>query len=392
MTSNHWLLCALALFCCATLAAQVQTDPDDAGEAAEDEEDIEDEVSEFFLAYDSDRDGRVSVAEIKKAVADSMETTPDDAAVALSLGSAICLLVAADSNDDGGCSRDEYRALRRSQIKDADFKPTLSKADLEVLRKEQYGPVLKFVLDAADTDKDGRLSRDEYKVHIGDTTEFDKSDRNSDGFVDKAEMEADWLKELGASFKLPEAEKAEKEPAEKPAQSAQPAQPGQTPAQDDGSKGKQEPPAIVPEPAAPKTDPDSAWGKAGRSWVVKQTSKLGAMENISFIKTEVLSVKDGQATVRTQVLNRDRQPVANQPARESTRSLKEEPAEEGATSLGTETLTAAGREFECEVVEVKRGQGTVKSWRSKKYPGLLVKVVSKSGSVESTLLLDEFNE
>lgn len=116
------------------------------------------------------------------------------------------------------------------------------------------------------------------------------------------------------------------------------------------------------------------------------------MENTSYVKTEVISVKDGEATIRTQVLNKEKQPLLNQPARETTRALKEEAVEEATVDLGKETITAAGRDFECKVSEVPRGQGTIKTWKSIKYPGLVVKSVTKSGSVETSSVLDEFNE
>ncbi|MBX3472938.1 MAG: hypothetical protein KF754_00975 [Planctomycetes bacterium] len=384
MNWNLLLLIFLLALGCGAVAAQDTPDQ----ELQDAFEDLEDEITEFFLAYDSNSNGKVTISELRKATASLLETTPDDPSVTIYLGQAMCLLVAADTDDDGGCSKAEFRALRRAQIKDPAYKPALSKADVALLRKEQYGPVYKLFMDMADTNSDGKLSRDEYKAQVGDTTDFDKCDTNKDGMIDRAEMEADWLKELGKSFELPKEEPAQKEPSD-PQEQPEPKKPSVT---EEKPPALEKPPVTEDKPPVPAALPDSVFNKAGRNWTTKQSSKLGTMENTSYVKTEVISVKDGEATIRTQVLNKDKQPLLNQPARETTRALKEEAVEEATVDLGKETITAAGRDFECKVSEVPRGQGTIKTWKSIKYPGLVVKSVTKSGSVETSSVLDEFNE
>lgn len=423
MNWKHLMLCAAATLLAGSIHAQGKDGDEPAPEDdLADADEVESEISEFFLAYDSDRDGKVTIGEVKKTVADSMETNVDDPAVAIQIGQAVSLMVAADVDDDGGVSKTEYRDLRQKQLKEPHYKPALSKADVEVLRKEVYGPVYKMVMDAADANADGKLSREEYKALVEDAAVFDTADTNKDGFIDKAEMDADWVRELGDSFQLPKdlAKQPEKQPdagKEPPVVGEKPPTPEKQPpvVEEKPPTPEKQPPVVEEKPPVPEKKPsvieekppvveekpeppqpaeviDSVYNKAGRNWLTKQTSKMGSLENVSYVKVEVISVANGEAVVKTQVLNKDKQPLLNQPARETTRALKEEASTEVVADLGTETIKVGDKDFACNVTEVKRGQATVKTWHSTKYPGLTVKVVTKSGTVESTNELAEFNE
>lgn len=373
-----WVLCAATLLGAGGLQAQAQAD------------DFEDELDEFFSNFDQNKDGKVTIAELKKVVAASLETTEDAATVAISLSETLCLFVAADTNDDGGVDKKEYRVLREKQAKDAAYKPPLSKADIEILRKEQYGPVLKMVMDAADSNADGKLSRVEYEEAVGDTTDFDKADTNKDGLIDKAEMDADWLKELGKRFELPKeegkeagkdagADKPETKPEEKPATTPE--------------HGIAEKPAETnPSETRPPVEKiDSVFNKPGRVWLTKQTTKFGSVETTSYQRAEVKSCDDVEATVQFQSLDKDKKPLPGGEIQEARIKLKPEPASgEKPTDLGKETVNTEAGEFECVVSEIRSGDTTTRTWMSVKYPGLVVKLTVKSTGLETTGILVEF--
>jgi len=406
------MLCAAALLCGGLYA---QDHEREAEIPLEDQlEDLEDEISEFFQAYDTNSDGKVSIAEVKKAVAVSMETTVDDPSVAISLGTAASLMVAADTDADSLVSKQEYRELRTKLIKDPKYKPPLTNAGIEVLRKEIYQPIYKMVMDNADANGDGKLSRDEYKELAGEVENFDRSDTNKDGFCTKEELDAEWVRELGAAFEMPkdaikdpnakpDAAKppAEEQPVKPPAIEEKPVTPPVVEEKPVTPPVVEEKPPVKEQPVVPEKKPDepakpaidSVYNKPGRVWISKQISKVGTLENVTYIKTEVVSVTGEEAVVRTQVLNKDKQPLLNQPARESNRKLKEEPnADEPVTRLEPEAIKVGEVEFACEVTEIRRGQQTIKTWTSTKFPGLVVKMTSKSATIETALELHEFTE
>ncbi|MBE7491405.1 MAG: EF-hand domain-containing protein [Planctomycetes bacterium] len=379
--------------------------------ACQDAEDIaeqaEDETDDLFSESDTNRDGKLTVRELKVSLARAMETNTDDVNVVVAGGQLITWLVAADTNDDGMTTRAEYLALRKKQLADAAWRPPLTEKGIQTLRREVYEPVYRMVLGMADTNGDGKLSRREYLDAVGNAEAFDAADADKDGFCTKEEMDADWLRELGKLFVLPQEkgkakEKGKEEQEEKaedkgkadPAGSEEkPGIPPKPPVAEEKPEAPPKPPVAEekPEPAKPATD--SVYNRAGRAWTTRHTSKAGSIENVSFRKVEVLAVTGDEATVRVQVLNKDRQPLAAQPAREFNRPLKPDTEpEDGATRLADETLKAAGREFVCQVVEYRRAGQTTKVWTSLKFPGLVVKQVTTGTGMTTTQELEEFTE
>ncbi|MBK9973948.1 MAG: EF-hand domain-containing protein [Planctomycetes bacterium] len=379
MVWTKWMLCAAAVMGAGALHAQAQEGTD-----------VEEEMTQFFANFDQNKDGKVTIAELKKVVAASLETTEDAATVAITLSETLCLFVAADANDDGGVDKKEYRALRDKQLKDPAYKPPLSKADIETLRKEQYGPVLKMVVDAADSDGDGKLSRVEYEEAVGDTTDFDKADTNKDGLIDKAEMDADWLKELGKRFELPKEgdEKTGEKAGEKAGEKT-----GETTPEKPEETAPEKTPEKPVEPKPPVEKINSVFNKPGRVWLLKQTTKFGSVETTSYQRTEVKSCDDVEATVQFQSLDKDKKPLAGGEAEESRVKLKPDAASgDKPTDLGKETINTLAGEFECTVSETRVGDTTTRTWVSIKYPGLVVKLTVKSTSLETTSLLVEFKD
>jgi len=372
MVFTKWMLCAATVLGAGALHAQAQEGTD-----------VEEELTQFFANFDQNKDGKVTIAELKKVVAASLETTEDAATVAITLGETLCLFVAADTNDDGGMDKKEYRALRDKQVKDPAYKPPLSKADIETLRKEQYGPVMKMLLDAADSDGDGKLSRAEYEEAVGDTTDFDKADTNKDGLIDKAEMDADWLKDLGKRFELPK-EAGDEKTGEKTGE--------KTPEKPDEA-GPEKTPEKPVEPKPPTEKINSVFNKPGRVWLLKQTTKFGSVETTSYQRTEVKSCDDVEATVQFQSLDKDKKPLAGGEAEETRVKLKPDAASgDKPADLGKETINTEAGEFECAVSETRVGDTTTRTWVSIKYPGLVVKLTVKSASMETTSLLVEFKD
>ena len=105
------------------------------------------------------------------------------------LGDPIELFEQADANHDGLVSRDEYVAARAHKFDELDrnHDEFLTEANFPRLAKAgQRGEKVKKMLDAADTDHDGKVSRDEFKNAGGKW--FDLADANHDGVVDKNEL------------------------------------------------------------------------------------------------------------------------------------------------------------------------------------------------------------
>ena len=126
----------------------------------------------------------------------------------------------------------------------------------------------------------------------------------------------------------------------------------------------------------------------GRSWTTKSVTKMEGMDDmVSYSKTEVVSVADDHAMIKMTMMDKDKKPMAGMEPTETKIEFKtaEAPACGGdAPEVKEETVTVEAGEFECIVTEVS---GT-KSWSSKKYPGLPVKMESANMTME----LVEFSE
>ncbi|MCB9894757.1 MAG: hypothetical protein H6839_09925 [Planctomycetes bacterium] len=134
------------------------------------------------------------------------------------------------------------------------------------------------------------------------------------------------------------------------------------------------------------SDPYALYKSKGRIWVVKNDFS----GNISHSKTEVVEVADDHAMVKMWTLDADMKPMAGMPEPEPTKipftkADTTAPAD-AAPKVETkdETVKVGAGEFECTMTEVS---GT-KTWMSKKYPGLMVKMESAAGKSE----LVEFKE
>ncbi|MCA8919483.1 MAG: hypothetical protein KDB68_15380 [Planctomycetes bacterium] len=136
-------------------------------------------------------------------------------------------------------------------------------------------------------------------------------------------------------------------------------------------------------------DAYALYKKEGRKWKHKSVTKMEGMDDmVSFMEYEITKVADDHAMQKMTMLDKDGKPMAGMDPTETKIEFKtaEAPACTGgeAVEMKEETVKVAAGEFECYVTEVA---GT-KSYSSKKYPGLLVKMEGASNSME----LIEFTE
>lgn len=112
-------------------------------------------------------------------------------------GDPSALLAQADTNHDGKISRDEFLAARAAQFDrlDRDHDGYLAETDAAALpERAQRG--FHMLLNVADTDGDGRVSRAEWNAMPA--RGFDRIDANHDGVLDADELAQ--AKQRGAQF------------------------------------------------------------------------------------------------------------------------------------------------------------------------------------------------
>lgn len=136
-------------------------------------------------------------------------------------------------------------------------------------------------------------------------------------------------------------------------------------------------------------DAYALYKKEGRKWKHKSVTKMEGMDDmVSFMEYEITKVADDHAMQKMTMLDKDGKPMAGMEPTETKIDFvtAEAPACTGteAPEMTEETITVAAGEFECYVMD---NAGT-KSWSSKKYPGLAVKMEGATMTME----LIEFDE
>jgi hypothetical protein len=121
-------------------------------------------------------------------------------------------------------------------------------------------------------------------------------------------------------------------------------------------------------------------------------SMEGVAPFVNYSKTEVVTVEKDYAEIKMYFLDKDKQPMPGMPESEPVRvEFKQAdpavpPAEQPAVETTEETIKVEAGEFVCYRVSIP--DSGITSWTSKKYPGLAVKMESKTMTME----LVEFNE
>jgi len=132
-------------------------------------------------------------------------------------------------------------------------------------------------------------------------------------------------------------------------------------------------------------DPYALYKKKGRTWTHKSSIKIAGMDDmVNHMKYEVTEVADDHAMYKVWMLDKDKKAMAGMPEPTPTRidfaKPNDAPASPDAPKVETkdETVEVAAGKFECIAYDFS---GT-KSWMSKKYPGLLVKMESETMTME----------
>lgn len=140
--------------------------------------------------------------------------------------------------------------------------------------------------------------------------------------------------------------------------------------------------------AAAANDPYALYRKKGRNWTMKTVVNIQGMDPmVTYMKTEVVEVAEDHAMVKFWMMDKDKKPFAGMPEPESTKipfTAPGEPAGNPDDPEGmvrrVETIKVEAGEFECDFVQIN----DMKTWTSRKHPGLLVK--SETSQVTSELV------
>lgn len=153
--------------------------------------DLPDRMQGIFARGDANHDGKLTPEELK-ALGDK-QTAPSGPANRGGRGGGPFrfdpLLTALDTNHDGELSPEEIAAAATSLL--ALDKNGNGQIDADEMRPRQMSPEerVNHFLEEFDTNKDGRIARDEAPDRMQGEA-FDKADTNHDGFLDKDELAA----------------------------------------------------------------------------------------------------------------------------------------------------------------------------------------------------------
>lgn len=172
----------LALAAVPAMAAAQATDKPEAAEESKPmtRAEISEKLDADYADLDGDKDGKVTPEEINRRLVKSAEADLEE--IRKKRDETFARL---DANGDGSISREEFdEKAKLPTIKEPDAKP---------------------FLDQFDKDKDGTISRDEFRAPT--LTNFDKLDANKDGTLSPAERDATSAPTAAAVTKKPAVKK-----------------------------------------------------------------------------------------------------------------------------------------------------------------------------------------
>ena len=150
--------------------------------------DLPERMQSIFDRADANHDGKLTPEELR-ALARRQRAPQGPQQAGANPGNATQMdpiLSALDLNHDGTIEADEIAAAAKSLLtldKNGDGKIT---ADEMQMRQPDPREMVQRILNEADKDKDGRISRDEAPDNLKE--QFDTIDKNHDGYIDKDEL------------------------------------------------------------------------------------------------------------------------------------------------------------------------------------------------------------
>lgn len=201
------MMCALAVSLLGTsLSAQM---------GGMEEEEDGGEWGYILETYDHDKDGKITLAEVKKtAAADSEGAEPRD--VIETYGYYLMDFLAMDGNDDEVLTKDDYAAYSK-RVDEEGKNAKFSAKDWKKLESEYLDPMLALDLKEYDKDGDGALTKEEAKAMDGfDAEEFDGLDANKDGKVTTDEFKTAYKGFMKEMYDIEDGVEAVEEPEVSP--------------------------------------------------------------------------------------------------------------------------------------------------------------------------------
>ncbi len=149
---------------------------------------------------------------------------------------------------------------------------------------------------------------------------------------------------------------------------------------------------------------DDVWAlykKKGRSWMHKSSSLIGEMDEIvSYIKYEITEVTDKYAMLKTTLMDAEKKTYEYAPPQETKIKFNSAEPVEGTDAPKVEhkeeSIEIAGKKWDALVTEMEVNGMKTRTWMSKKFPGLILKVetTGESGGMKMNTKVDlvEWNE
>ena len=361
-------------------------EPADAVEAA---------LDDLFASVDADKDGKITrdenYAYLRAQAIEALggdESALEDDDLLAEWGFELARFLSADADDDFCATRAELRVFVRRLNKGMKA-PSLSAKDIERLRTEVSRPFFKALVAECDTNRDGKLTAAEYEEFYG-TEEQPDLDKN--GTVTETEVETLVFAQIQANTGIEVKADAAQQPGQVKPEPDQPPVPAAE--EPDSNQPKVEPVEKNPSKEAEKPAPDAfaLYRKLGRQWTVQTTTADATTRMVSRLRYEVAEVGKDHAVLRCTMLDSEGKAMEGIPASDARIDFVAPNAGAAPKATGTATIRVTAGEFECDIFETSNDDGTVKTWVSRKFPGLLVKSESSARGWTTTQELTAFVE
>jgi len=147
--------------------------------------------------------------------------------------------------------------------------------------------------------------------------------------------------------------------------------------------------------AADKVDEWALYKKKGRTWTHKTVGKCMGREDVSYDKYEVLEVTETGAKVKVSTLDKDKKELFSETLDFEFKAVSRDGGKSdggAAIKVTYETIKVEAGVFECQKATGERDRHKGTTWRSKKYPYLIVRNEGKGPDDEYLTELVEFKD